>query len=473
MKKHEELRLLINSLDDREKNRFLRDLKPEQKAIYHAIQKGEKVKKHYRVNQLKDIIIDQMRTSYNSDEQRILQGIVDAKMFFYRGLHRLGFEALENAKEIAEELEKYEYLLVITTLETIVANNNQYRTKKVDVIEQGERRLKYTNILKNKSTLAFLRVKIWRLMRQSMVYFRKKESNSEIQLIENELQEIDPKMLISNFNLIDYLDVYRMIYLLKGNYSKVLEYAIKALEETKKNPNLMKASPLLLLRQISSVYIYSYPAKRMDVLTKTWEEIINIKTNNIKEETYIFQLVAGERLRHLMYTDSPNIRQELEETIKKYNKYLDMDILKNEAKLVYPCFFLIIYAFLKEYKKAEPYLTELLNNYEKKENFRTDVYQIALLVELSMFFEQEDFDTLKSLSHNAKRKFQKMNELYKPEHIVLNFFHSFGYNTEPQEQKRKLKKLINDLEDERERKKVNGIRHNGQFDWIWWAKRQL
>lgn len=455
----------VRLFDEIAKQKTYDEAKLKQKFAGQVFIKQLSVTKHY----LYQLILKSLQHlhSKNNVENRILDGIKQARILLEKRVFNVAKDILKKTKKLAIEHKKVMYFPLIYELLFAIQN---VHFSYADFKDHDEfAKLKEEAILgadQMRNLMDFL------IAHAEFCFFSRKVSYN--QKMEAELTHIMQKPIFQNEELALSLDAKALYYNLHGIYNMVKQNGQKALECFLKQLSLLER-PDLPIKERQHNYVvalgnaiictpFLYDWKTLKTLLKKREDI---RSQNVSE-------LAMLRLNHCAY--SAELRMytltgDIENGMSKIQEIEDFmnspqNNMTNPAQMTFKLFIALLYFTAERYDETIDLIEEILDN--DADIFPT-IRDVAKVLRLIIYYERDELLVLPYAIRSAYRKFQRSDTLFEFERVLLNFLKritNINSNSKIKKEFHKFKHVTLEKLSEKERPDKTFLSYFDYFAWI-------
>lgn len=419
-------------------------------------------------NHLKNYLLTQLYSNHKSILRELQDYLIEIEILNQRGLYKWAVKILVKAKELAENYELFDYLLIINSLEKTIYNakKNGIKDALSSEILQKEKK-HYLHNLNSEYTYEKLKDE-FRKSNITQFHLRENESVFETKNDIEILLETPSSSFFRNY----YLHYFckQLIAHSKGNMEAALQWSLKRLIlfEDKK---WQKIYPTKYLQVLSAVCDYSLRSEDLQAYEKYAAMIDNMIIKNRKTELYIFEKCTHNKLLYLHKTNAS--KEVIINYLKEIYTYYQDNLysLNKESRFLFPLNLALLYFYQEAYNQSFEKLEVFFNLYEKKEEWRQDTYQAALLFSLALQFERDNKTILSSLALNIKRKLKRRKQLFETEKTILQFFQNKPLYQLNKKETQDSFLILNQKLEEISKNPLEKNLHKS-FNWLSWTKKK-
>lgn len=338
--------------------------------------------------------------------------ILEAQILHKKGLYDLAIEVFNKAEKKAIEYHRNALLLEIIP-------------QKADAIVA----LKRKNLLKNIDTIYITAHHTIDLLKEEMHYrhenirllagYRTEARTSPV--IFEQYQKNQAKIFPINgsfFSKYYYFNILSLSARLCNDSQHAVEYQSKAIEVWDHHPNFIKDNPSLYMAQLANQINYLISAQNYKEAERVIEKITDVNTSFFDQDGEQFQNYYFHKQRLYLnqknYEKSKQLVTKIENGLKKYKNKINL----SRARALHYNISLTFW-MLGEYHQALKWIEKLLSDKRSNEH-RKDLVRAADLLQLAIFYENNEYDTEDLLVKRIRAiKRKEMNDF---EIVLTNFF---------------------------------------------------
>lgn len=367
-------------------------------------------------NYLQSVILKSLRFYYDDEptDNKIQTLILEADIFHNKGLIRLRNRKINNAKSIATQFQKNEWLLVV--LDKQWKYQIDYQPPNEIIYESNQVIQKIQ--LKNK----------YRQLFQYSYELYKKGSirNQEIKV---EWEELMKNSLLSEFNKpsgIEEKYYYQNIYIAYlgrfNQISKARDFIENAVIELELQPDLIKESPSFYFSLISNEIAILCSTKEIEKAKKNLHKLIFMKEQKLNkvENTKIMKYISSSFRNIIYYYFDLKLIREAKQIVMDAEEFLKLSTSDNPYYQGLLLRVSIFYFYFENYKKALEFNQKILNMENANNRINNyDQISLAKIIHLIIHFELGNEEYLTYYLLSTYRFLYKTKRLYKTESLVL------------------------------------------------------
>lgn len=464
MKASDELFHLIRSLTPSEKRYFKTNAKKESATsnylqLFDAIDsqkeydepalkkkhEGKKFVKYLSAEKgyLHDQIMKQMR-AYHADrtiDNKINELLQDEAFYRAKGLNDLRKKALDKARGLAEEYERFHLLQEIILRQINFVEEFARKTLEGPINELLKDMSQVQNLTESLSQLIFLKRKVFSFHR-SGADIKNDSVKSEIDKTYENLKNLNSS-LPPSFRLRSYVNVAFADYAaLKGNRQEAFEWLMRNYEMYQENPKMKQEQLNSYRLLVSNLMGRLANDDDEELFGKLSSELKTLPVDSFNAEGEIFQNVFFlEHLRfinqgklHLAEALVPDINSGLLEYGSKINK---------ARELSFKCNIMVMYFILHKFDKAKDYADDLLS---QKGEIKQGVLTLTRIIYPIVHYELGHIDLVENLTRSSYRYLLKLKRLYGFERLMIKYLDTLPFNTSKEEFANSIAEFANDLQ---------------------------
>ena len=420
-------------------------------AVIQKEFKGETVLNqiHVAENYLYKAILKCLRNFYSdsSIEFEIKNQLNDVEILYRKGLYQQCRSILNHIEKIALKYENHFVLIEVynwySELRQVMADNKSFP----DHVTVYQNELNSLNAHKNTIEYKKISSDLFFNMRTEGMY-RDKEQMREIEKIalSSMLQsEVKATTFRSKLSFYQLHGVYQT---LKGDIEKAISFQQKVVTLLETNPHQIQKKPLFYLISMNNLAIALTKIKQYEEAIRVIEKLrTSTKTFSIKNsidwQTKLFTISNSLELDVYIKSDDltkgialiPHIQSELERLQKHVSPVHELQFSFAFARLLHAD---------KKYKESLRWVNKLLNNPNKE--VRADIYCCARMLQIIIYYETKDWETLPYAIINTTRYLKSTKKLYRAETALLGAMRKLDDVEKPKELQQ-LKKLSTAFEE--------------------------
>ena len=420
-------------------------------AVIQKEFKGEAVLNqiHVAENYLYKTILKCLRNfhSESSIEFEIKNQLNDVEILYRKGLYQQCRSILNHIEKIALKYENHFVLIEVynwySELRQVMADNKSFP----DHVTVYQNELNSLNAHKNTIEYKKISSDLFFNMRTEGMY-RDKEQMREIEKIalSSMLQsEVKATTFRSKLSFYQLHGVYQT---LKGDIEKAISFQQKVVTLLETNPHQIQKKPLFYLISMNNLAIALTKIKQYEEAIRVIEKLrTSTKTFSIKNsidwQTKLFTISNSLELDVYIKSDDltkgialiPHIQSELERLQKHVSPVHELQFSFAFARLLHAD---------KKYKESLRWVNKLLNNPNKE--VRADIYCCARMLQIIIYYETKDWETLPYAIINTTRYLKSTKKLYRAETALLGAMRKLDDVEKPKELQQ-LKKLSTAFEE--------------------------
>lgn len=440
MKKREDLFHLIKAMSKSEKRYFTLDAKKSSSkgskylVLFQAVNDMEiydeaKLKKKFGKNlrydksYLYEAIMRSMRDyrSANSYAARIKEMILDAQYLYERSLYQQCGERLEEAKELATELDDQLSLLEVNKAERLLirqAKGKNYATRIVKLVEEKDSFHQSVGVeLKYEDYLDQLYVDVdnrFELKRQSEIEeFRKRYPSS---LFEN------PKVQLFGRAKLRFYQSCALYHQLLGDSDQVLQYYSRVVAWWDDHEKIKIEEFHKYIIDISNLLHGFYSKGAFHEFPQLIEKLEKETPKNHHDQAVVFQKAT---IYKLLYYINTGHSDGIEEVVASVEEGLDKYQIKTGSRnaLIFNTSLML---FIQEkFKRSITWNSRIIKG--DKYITRRDIKNGVFLLNLVAVFEEGEIETFEAFTRKVYRHLRKegYSEPKRFESRIINFFKEF------------------------------------------------
>lgn len=443
MKPSEDLFNLINSLSKAEKRYFNINFlqKSENKnysrlfrEIEFQVRKGNydeaKIKEKFKnekfikqltftKNYLYSLIVKSLINFYSPDnlEIEIYNLITSAKIFFRKALFPEYFKALEKAKILAEETEKFGILIDIIKLQTKLVrlkdrkkykNRNLYKDEENAIIK-----------IKNISEYSYLLHIFYRITKipdyaRSRILYKEAEK-----IFFNKLLDSDKSALsVTAKDMFYILSIYKYDFL--NDKQKLFETSLKRYQLFKDNEKVFRADSsdketTLLFNALHD----SLEAGKINYFRKNFPDYKELLTKVKSKHNDRSANVASLNLYYNYFSGNISEAVKFAKEVYIFLKATEKNQTKDDLLQFYFFYAKLLFENMN-YEEALEVVNEIITHEYK--DVRIDILSYSYFLSLFIHYELKNYQLIHSLIRTLKRKISQHKEKNLSEKIILKFF---------------------------------------------------
>jgi len=411
MKNKELLYELIHSLSKSEKRYFsVFTTKQGEKSNYVKLFNAIRSQKKYDENALIDLfknedfvrqfsvaknyLINLVLKSLSIHHQKAKKSIelnsflTEIEILFWKGLYKLAYKKIQQAKKIAQKYDMTHYLLLINYWDRRIEN---YMTTKM---------LNETVV---KDTQKFLSEYNQQLEMSIMIKQMEKISRSTIKrtlgtsapvknIFNQDLMKLKENDIINFHAKLDYCFVKGTGYAFLGNKEKEFYYKKRAFELLEENPHQIKENPTRYASAINNMILYYYFQGLIDKIPPYLEKLdqVELKFNHTKIS--FINAKHNLNLRFYMYhKETTKVEDLLLEMESWYNA--NMTYKSTVVKMISEYNISLAYFYLNKTKNCLKWCNSCFKLFDMKvKKNRHDLAVSVVLLQLLLYFDLKHFD---------------------------------------------------------------------------------
>ncbi len=340
-------------------------------------------------NYLLNLILKSLRNHHHKAKVSIEINdlLSEVELLYWKGLYKLSFKRLQQAKKIAEKYDLILYLMQINYWQDKLQLYIQVKLSDMVDIEE----------LKDLSSDVVVLMKLERMSKELMSYTRKTMKGTQeaietvTRLFANPVLSEDNEKKITNFNILNKIYTIKSIgYSLINDADKEFEYKKKVIDLLEANPHQIEENPIRYTSALNNMLIYYYvrrhgehPEDIKTLLNKLNK--INLKfphaRHTVEHNKFSFNLMY-----HLANDDFDSIRLLVEEAEQWYPEL--MEKMPKHTRMIFEYNMSLVYFALGDNKKALRWGNSMLRYFDKKsKSFRHDLVVSELIIMYLIYIE--------------------------------------------------------------------------------------
>lgn len=407
--------------------------------------KGEKVLNqiHVAENYLYKAILKCLRNyhSESSIEFEIKNQLNDVELLYRKGLYQQCRGILNHIEKIALKYENHFVLIEVynwySELRQVMADNKSFPDH--TTVYQNE----LNSLNAHKNTIEYKKISsdLFFNMRTGGMY-RDKDQMREIEKIAlSSLLQSEAKATTFRSKL-SFYQLHGVYQTLKGDIEKAISFQQKVVTLLETNPHQIQKKPLFYLISMNNLVIGLTKIKHYEEAIRTIQKLrTSTKTfgikNSIDWQTKLFTITSTLELDVYIKSDDftkgialiPHIQSELERLEKHVSPVHKLQFNFAFARLLHAN---------KNYKESLRWVNKILNNPNKE--VRADIYCCARMLQIIIYYETKDWETLPYAIINTTRYLKSTKKLYRAETALLGAMRKLEDVEKPKELQQ-LKKL--------------------------------
>jgi hypothetical protein len=341
-------------------------------------------------NYLMNLILKSLSNHHQKAKKSIElnEFLTQIEVLYWKGLYKLSYKKINQAKKIAEKYNMTHYLMLINywdrRIEDYVSKEilNESAAKDTQIyLDDYNQRIQMNFLIKEMQTITRSTIKT---TDQTFEPVNKIFNHELLQMEEND---------ISNFyTKVDYLFLKGVGHALLGNKENEFKYKMRLFEFLEENPHQIKENPLRYASALNNILLYyyfqGYPKEYPEYLAKLND--VELKFHHAKASFYDtkYNLEIG---YYLHLRDTEKIKSTLNEM---ENWYSSMSSVKGvQAKMICEYNMALAYFYLNDTKNCLKWCNSSFALFDMKaKKFRHDLAVSTLMVQLFIYGDLNHFD---------------------------------------------------------------------------------
>ncbi len=367
---------------------------------------------------LKEKILESLREyhSNKSIDARLKKMLDYLPILFEKKLFTEMQKRLRTARKLAEKHEKHLALLDII--------NWERRTLFVLPIKKASAKLE-TSIAEQKTLMQAVQttqhyqnlndrlIFLW----QSDYQFRRPENESRHKEI---MQQIDwEKTSTSLSSKLFFHNINAVCHRIDGLSKEAFEHYGRVIQLFESNASLKTEYPTFYKKSLCGYLSMAYNNRQLDEFPTVLKKIKNLPQEDIYTESEVFKVVALLQMLYYINTAQYEAAADMVKYIRKhwatYSPYIRAG---RQLAIFYNI--TVLFLILEEWKKSLTWLESILHFGATQE--RKDVQGTARILQLIIFYELQDWNSLENRINSGQRNLRKNDQLFLFEKTVLDFF---------------------------------------------------
>lgn len=366
-----------------------------------------------------------MYGAYENSESKLTEMLTNIKTLESKHLYKEAMKILKKAKEMAYRYDKFKFILEILAAERhillLMPGKNALEKRELIYEEQN-------NLIKRIQdfyTQSWLCDQMTILVDQVADY-KDEDSSERIKKIISHPALKDETKPLGYYSKMNFYHTHLVYSGSQNDNEKIFYYLDKEISHDEANSQFIDENPQNYIYALMNLLLYSSYAKKDKEVEKTIAKIavqrVKFK-NKIPRETELQILFHSSNIEMIIYEKSCNFPKgrlkaaEIEKDLKKY---------KNEVPVNLKALLLVnlasFYILDGNYKCALNSLNSVLN--DPALALRTDVTEIAKILQLLIHYELGNYDLIEYLAESAHKFFKGKKRNIKLENLLIGFFKS-------------------------------------------------
>ena len=418
----------------------------EVKLKSHLKIKGFPVIKVY----LYHLILKSLRMPDHQDNEKksVVEYIENAENLLKKGLYKHSYSQLVKAKKIAKKFQYFSLLIEIYQLEHAIANSSLDTVMLKKLRDDGEREINfYLSALKEQSEYRKgINLLLFRYNHRGKTV-RNTDEKNDVDKEVSKLLNKNPDECLSFKGKVFHYNVSELYYYFNNNFQEAYNQSNKALLHFESDIVMLNQELKNYLNSMNNLmnslqYMKKYP-EMMGYINK----MKNIPISGEAERIRIFAFAAN---RQILYY---NLTEETPEP--SYISHIEKELIKFNDKLNRPAFYTLccnvadFYFRRNNFREALRWNNKIIHHPEIKSHYYYN--SNALLAEIMLHFELNNFDTCESLINSYQSFMKNAKPAGKFEPTFLKFFKRLSKTTHTKKNElvyqdflKELRKILSD-----------------------------
>lgn len=361
--------------------------------------------------------------AYENAESKLTEMLLNVRTLEAKHLYREALKILKKAKAIALKFDKMKFMHEILHIERHILlgmpEKNSYEKRKAIYLEQK----KVLEMIGNFYEYSWLCDQMTILVDQQADY-RSGGSAAKIEEIVSSPLMQDENLPISYNAKMNFYHTLLQYSGSKGDNKKIFYYLNKEIELAEKNKHFIDDNPQNYVFALINLLLYSSYEKNNTAVKETLQKLKVVRErlkNKIPRETEIQIFLHASNVEMLICEKTCDMARgklkakEIEKDLAGYGSDVPLN-LKALMLMNLACFNIVDGNF----DGALRSVNSVLNNSEL--NLRSDVIDVARLLQLLIHYELNNYDLLEYLTDSAAKYFKSRKLKNKAEGILTEFF---------------------------------------------------
>lgn len=408
--------------------------KPNYVRIFEALEKQSKYDEQAILQEFKgEAFTNNFATAKGDLKEKILESLreyhsnksVDARLkkmldylpiLFEKKLFTEMQKRLRTARKLAEKHEKHLALLEIVNWErrTLFVLPDKKASAKLEasIVEQKTlmQTIQTTQHYKNLNDELILLQQNDYELRRPEYELRRKEIMRQISQKKTDVS-LSAKLFFYNINAV--------CHRIDGQSKKAFEHYGQVIDLFESTPSLKTEYPTFYKKTLCGYLSMAFTNQQFEEFPAMLKKIKNLPQKDVYTESEVFKVVAVLQMFYCMNTAQYEAAADMVKYIRKhwaiYSPYIRAG---RQLAIFYNI--TILFLILEEWKKALTWLESILHFGATQE--RKDVQGTARILQLIIFYELKDWNSLENRINSGQRNLRKNDQLFLFEKTVLDFF---------------------------------------------------
>jgi len=370
------------------------------------------VAKNYLIN----LILKSLSSFHNKAKKSIELNnyLSEIEILYWKGLYKLAYKRINQAKKIASKFNMYHYLLMINYWDRRVEDYVSTKMLNESAVKETELYLKQYNLQMEMGLL----IKEMQKVTRASIKTTKESGYLVNQIFNQKLMQLSEEKFDNFFTKVDYLFLKGVGNALLGNKKEEFKYKMRLLEFLEENPHQIKENPLRYSSALNNILLYyyfqGYPKEYPEYLAKL--DHVDLKFHHEKAAFYDtkYNLEIG---YYIHLRDAKKITIILDKMEEWYNA--TSSVKDVQAKMICEYNMALSYFYLKNYKKSLFWCNSSFSLFDLKlKKYRHDLATSILCIQFLIYYELKHFELgLKYL--NLLSDIASTNNYSKPELTII------------------------------------------------------
>ncbi len=361
--------------------------------------------------------------AYENAESKLTEMLLNIRTLEAKHLYREALKILKKAKAIALKHDKMKFMHEILHVERHILlsmpEKNSYEKREAIYLEQK----KVLEMIANFYEYSWLCDQMTILVDQQADYRSGSSAEKIEEIISNRLMQ-DENLPLSYNAKMNFYHTLLQYSGSKGDNEKIFFYLNKEIEIAERNRHFIDDNPQNYVFALINLLLYSSYAKKKTVIKETLVKLKTVRDrlkNKIPRETEIQIFFHASNVEMLIFEKSCDLERgrkkakEIEKDLAEYGADVPLN-LKALMLMNLACFSIID----ENYESALRSLNAVLN--DSGLSLRSDVIDVARLLQLVIHYELKNYDLLEYLTDSAHKYFRSRKLKNKAEGLLTGFF---------------------------------------------------
>jgi len=406
--------------------------------------------------------------AYDNSESKLTEMLTNIKTLESKHLYKEAMKILKKAKEMAYKYDKFKFILEILAAQRhiLLLMPGKNALEKREKIYEEQKDL--INRMQDFYTQSWLCDQMTILV-DHVADYKDEEPSKRIQKIISHPALKDESKTLGYYSKMNFYHTHLVYSGSKNDNDKIFFYLDKQISHDEANGQFIDENPQNYIYALMNLLLYSSYAKKDKEVEKTITKIAVQRAkfkNKIPRETELQILFHSSNIEMIIYEKACNLAKG---RLKAADIESDLKNYRNEVPLNLKALLLVnlasFYILDSNYQSALNSLNSVLN--DPALALRTDVIEIAKILQLLIHYELGNYDLIEYLAESAHKFFKSKKRSLKLESLLVNFFKSV-IKTSQDEHKEMFGelnfKIIKTL------KEIEGNSPQVYFDFVSWSE---